>query len=95
MGLGCGGHYMYDELLAKCDHRQFSNGFDYNYEKLKVANELYAAIIVAKNNTHALIKLREKAVKELGVRLSSEDLYNTLLKQTNPQRLMNPFNRDG
>lgn len=91
------GHYenLYWELIEKCNPEKYSSQFEYNYEKLKIANELYSDIIKAGSiNKEKLLPLRTRAVKELGIRISTEDLYNTLLKQTNPHRFMKPYNKE-
>lgn len=90
------GHYVsiYDELVEKCNPQNYATGFNYNYEKLKVANDLYGDIIEAgKDNQPKLKELRKKAVEKLGISISTEDLYNILLKQTVPDRFMQPYNK--
>ena len=86
---------LYAELIDKCAPSKYATSFNYNYEMLNVANELYAKIIeVGSLNHEELITLHEKAVKELKIKISTEDLYNTLLKKTEPQRFMEPYNKD-
>lgn len=90
------GHYdsLYDELLDKCNPGKYATQFSYNYELLKIANDLYSEIVeTGNNNRERLVELRREAVKNLGIKISTEDLYNSLLKQTNPQRFMNPYNK--
>ena len=91
------GHYdsLYDELLDKCNPGKYATQFSYNYELLKIANNLYSEIVETGNNNHEkLVELRKEAVKELGIKISTEDLYNYLLKQTDPQRFMYPYNKE-
>ena len=86
---------LYAELIDKCNPSKYATSFNYNYEMLNVANELYAKVIEVGSLNHEELKnIRAKAVTELKIKISTEDLYNTLLMKTEPQRFMEPYDKD-
>lgn len=93
------GHYgsLREELLEKCNPKNYSGAFNYNYEKVNIANELYAEILGTdnlSNDFHKLVSIRKRAESGLGIKISTEGLYNFLLEQTNPERFLNPYNKE-
>ncbi len=88
---------MREELLEKCNPKNYSGSFNYNYEKVNIANELYAEILgtdILSNDFHKLVSIRKRAEGGLGIKISTEGLYNYLLEQTNPERFLNPYNKE-
>ena len=82
---------LYDELLAKCDFEYFRG----NEEKAKIANRLYAQLQrITDKNSQELISIRNEAIEKLGIKVSTEDKYNSLLKFCNPTLFKKPYNED-
>ena len=82
---------LYDELLVKCDFENFSG----DEEKAKIANRLYAQLQrITDKNSQELISIRNEAINKLGIRVSTEDKYNYLLKFCNPSLFKKPYNED-
>ena len=83
---------LFEELKTKCHPKQFMEPYD--HEKVKVANELYARILKAKDDTKRLEELRNEAMGKLGVKFSSKRLYEKLMRMTNPANFMNPYDAE-
>ncbi len=82
---------LYSELLAKCDFEYFRG----DEEKAKIANRLYAQLQrITDKNSQELISIRNEAINKLGIRVSTEDKYNYLLKFCNPSFFKKPYNAD-
>lgn len=80
------GHYqnLHAELEARCAPENFMN--PYEPEKVSRANELYSEILsIDKNDDEKLKSLRLKAVEELGVKFSTEEIYERLTNACNPR----------
>lgn len=85
--------YLLNELLDKCNPQNFMN--PYNYEKVKIANELYPRLQKCDGNDNdELIEIRKEAISKLGIILSTSTIFEELCKTCNPQQFMNPYNPD-
>ena len=82
---------LYDELLAKCDFTNFSG----DEEMATKANKIYGQLrkIQDKNSTE-LISIRNEAIRELGITISTEKKYDYLAKHCNPVLFKNPYNEE-
>ena len=78
---------LYEELLAKCDISNFRN----NPEMAKIANDLYARIMHHSGNSK---EIRNEAIEKLGIKFSTEKLYNSLMDYFNPEQYTNPYDKD-
>lgn len=77
---------LYAELTSKCYPQNFMEPYD--HQKVKIANEIYAEILKSAENLTKLKELRIRAIKELNIQFSTEELYKKLLDLTNPQKFM-------
>lgn len=82
---------LYDELLAKCDFTNFSG----DEEMATKANKIYGQLrrLQDKNSTE-LISIRNEAIEELRITISTEEKYNYLTKYCNPSLFKNPYNEE-
>lgn len=71
------------ELYDKCDPEKYMNPYD--YEKVKIANKLHRKVKEHRDNEAELIKIREEAVNQLGITLSTERLFKELSETLNPR----------
>lgn len=70
------------ELKAKCNPANFMN--PYNFEKVKIANDIYSSIDPCESDLKKLKELRTRAELELGIIFSTEKLYRDLTALLNP-----------
>ena len=80
------GHYdsLHEELKARCAPENFMN--PYEPEKVSRANKLYSEILsIDKNDDEKLKLLRLRAMEELGIKFSTEQLYEKLTAACNPK----------
>ena len=80
------GHYdsLHEELKARCAPENFMN--PYEPEKVSQANKLYSEILsIGKNDNEKLKLLRLRAMEELGIKFSTEQLYEKLTAACNPK----------
>ena len=80
------GHYdsLHEELKARCAPENFMN--PYEPEKVSRANKLYSEILsIGKNDNEKLKLLRLRAMEELGIKFSTEHLYEKLTAACNPK----------
>ena len=85
--------YLIDELLDKCHPKNFMDPYD--YEKVRIANELYPRLLKYEgNNNDELVQIRKEATSKLGIVLSTNSIFEELCKTCNPQQFMNPYNPD-
>ena len=80
------GHYdsLHEELKARCAPENFMN--PYEPEKVSRANKLYSEILsIDKNDDEKLKLLRLRAMEELGIKFSTEHLYEKLTAACNPK----------
>ena len=80
------GHYdsLHEELKARCAPENFMN--PYEPEKVSRANKLYSEILsIGKNDNEKLKLLRLRAMEELGIKFSTEQLYEKLTAACNPK----------
>ena len=61
----------------------------YNYEKVKIANELASLTENNKNNPEELKSIRKRAMKELNLQFATIGLYEELTYTFNPKRYAN------
>ncbi len=71
---------LYDEVINRCDPANFLN--PYNQEKVRISNELYSKskALENKNDEKVLKEIRKRAIKELGIKFSTIELYEKLEK---------------
>lgn len=74
----------FEELKVKCNPARFMSPYD--PQKVSVANLLYSQILICKEDKIALKALRLRAIKELGIKISTERLYNELIIVCNPKQ---------
>ena len=80
------GHYdsLHEELKARCAPENFMN--PYEPEKVSRANKLYSEILsIDKNDDEKLKLLRLRAMEELDIKFSTEQLYEKLTAACNPK----------
>ena len=80
------GHYesLHDELKTRCAPENFMN--PYEPEKVSRANELYFEILsIDVDDDEKLKMLRLRAMEELGIKFSTEQLYEKLTAACNPK----------
>lgn len=75
---------LYDELRQKCNPNNFMHPYD--FELVKLSNAIYSQIETEKDNEKALRKIRRRAVEELGIIVSTEQLYNRLKHNLDPSK---------
>lgn len=84
-------HYLLDELLDKCNPQNFMK--PYNYEKVRIANELYPQLLnCKKDDNDKLVSIRQMAINKLGINITTQSIFEVLCKLCNPQQFMNPYN---
>ena len=75
---------LHAELKAKCAPEKFMN--PYEPEKVSKANDLYADILATDTQANEKLQLlRLRAIEELGVKFSTEQLYEKLIAACNPK----------
>ena len=84
----------YEELIEKCAPENFMDPYD--AIKVDVANELYSLLLDTRVDDHPTLNvLRRRAVDELGIKISTERLYQELLRVCNPKQYTGDnYNRD-
>lgn len=86
---------LYDELEEKCNPDRYMNPFV--QEKFDLANELYAELQKrSKRDDKSLIDIRDKAIKGLGIHISTQRLYNYLMEYCHPKiyTAIEPYDKD-
>ena len=77
---------LYDELLEKCHPNNFILYLTSDKEKFEIANEIYGVLMNNNSLTDdELVSLRNRAISELGIHISTKRLYAKLLNYFNPQ----------
>ena len=77
---------LYDELLEKCHPNNFILYLRSDKEKFEIANKIYGVLLNNNSLTDdELISLRNRAVLELGIHISSRKFYNKLVYYFNPE----------
>lgn len=74
---------LHDELLKKCNPVNFMR--PYNKEKVDIANDIYEQASQNKDNTTKLMRLRKRAMQELGIKFSTIKLFNKLKDACSPE----------
>ena len=80
------GHYesLHEELKAKCAPENFMN--PYEPEKVSMSNVLFSEILATDKHAEEKLKsLRLRAMEELGIKFSTEQLYEKLTAACNPK----------
>ena len=80
------GHYesLHEELKARCAPENFMN--PYEPEKVSRSNVLYSEILATDSQAEEKLKsLRLRAMEELGIKFSTEQLYEKLTAACNPK----------
>ena len=86
---------LYDELHDKCNPEKFME--PYEKEKVDVANEIYAELVSRQGcSDENIVDLRNKAIRELGIRISTHKLFAYLDKYLNPKVYMGkePYDKE-
>ncbi len=78
---------LYDEIKKKCNPLNYMSPYD--YEKVKISNELTALIEQNKSDVEELKRLRKRAVEELGIQFATIELYEELTYNFNPKKYVN------
>lgn len=82
---------LYEELLSKCDFGNFRD----NPEKAKIANDIYAKVKFAGGDSlNRLKEIRNEAIDVLGIKISTEKKYNSLMEYFNPIQYKEPYDKD-
>ena len=87
---------LYDELVEKL-HPNNWLGVHFNKELFDTANQLYGELVGKEDiGDEELIDLRDKAIRKLGIRISTKRLYEKLDQYLNPKVYtdMKPYNGD-
>ena len=77
---------LYNELKSKCNPAMFMHPYD--REKIDIANDIFHKLCMFSPHFvkhEELIPLRNKAIHELGIKISTIKLYTKLEKACNPQ----------
>lgn len=75
---------LHAELKARCAPENFMN--PYEPEKVSKANELYAEVLATNEQANEKLKsLRLRAIDELGVKFSTEQIFKKLTAACNPK----------
>ena len=75
---------LHTELKVRCDPQNFMQ--PYEPEKVSRANKLYSEILsIDKNDDEKLKLLRLRAMEELGIKFSTEQLFEKLIAACNPK----------
>lgn len=84
---------LYDELKERCDPAKYME--PYNAEKVEISNNIFSQLDTNRNNIYELIKLRNYAIKKLGLTFSAKELYDKLSKIYNPNNFVgDKYNAD-
>jgi hypothetical protein len=76
---------LYDELAEKCNPQRFVTTENFNKLFFDNANEIYQELNNRGNRPdYELMDLREKAIIELGIHISTTRLYNHLIQYLDP-----------
>lgn len=82
---------LYEELLSKCDFGNFRD----NPEKAKIANHIYAQVKFAGGDSlNRLKEIRNEAIDILGIKISTEKKYKSLMEYFNPIQYKEPHDED-
>lgn len=82
---------IYDELLAKCDISNFEN----EPERQKRANSIFAHLLkCSKEDCPSIISIRNEAIDNLGINISTDEKYNLLLEYFDSEQYKNPYDEE-
>lgn len=75
-----------EELLDKCHPNNFILYLTSDKEKFEIANEIYGVLMNNNSLTDdELVSLRNRAISELGIHISTKKLYNKLVDYFSPE----------
>ena len=74
--------HLYEELVNKCNPSNYMNPYD--PKKVEISNSIYSQLKENQNNISELIKLRNRAIKELNIKFSAKELFEKLSLIFNP-----------
>ena len=80
---------MLELLRDACFPKNFMEPYD--YEKVKIANELYTKLKTDNLSSQELYDIRNRAMDELGVSIDTSFLFEELITACNPNRYMEPY----
>ena len=86
---------LYEELLDKCNPKNFMEPYD--KKKVDAAILIYNDLSrIDKTNEKHIRVIRDRATLELGIKVSTDRLYNELIDYCNPQNFLTavPFQAD-
>lgn len=77
---------LFDELAEKCNPKCFCGDENFDKELFNKANDLYAELMAKKEETdNNLVPLRNKAMDELGIHISTKKKFDYLMQYLNPK----------
>jgi hypothetical protein len=77
---------LYDELIDKCCPDNFCLSASFDEERFDIANNIYTELLANPCISDIeLMKLRNEAIKRLGIQFSTRKLYNTLKEYFDPK----------
>ena len=79
--------HLYGELVNKCNPSNYMNPYD--PKKVEISNSIYSQLKENQNNISELIKLRNRAIKELNIEFSAKELFEKLSLIFNPSNYIN------
>lgn len=86
---------LYDELFDKCDPGKYK---DEELERFNIANDIYDQLKQGGKeiSEHALRYLRNRAIDELGIHISTTKVFNRLISLINPDNFtkIEPYNKE-
>lgn len=85
-------HLLIDELKDACNPNNYMQPYD--FEKVRVANELFSLLHTNDLNEEVIIEVRKRAESELGVKLSTKTILTLLKDACNPSKFMSPYNKE-
>ena len=77
---------LYEELAEKCNPSNLM--IPYYANRVNASIAIYSQLEKNRDDIYELIKLRNRAIKELGIKFSSRDLFEKLSRVFNPSNFM-------
>ena len=84
------------QLLALLRKACFPKNFmePYDFEKINVANDIYSKLQADNLSSQDVYSLRDRAVKELGIKIDASFLFEELSSVCNPENFMDPYDAE-